>query len=569
MTRRPSPDKFVGAIVAGAVGDALGWPVEPRGNRLGGVRDIHPRPQFEAWRREAGTRFDRHIERIPYGAYSDDTQLTLAVARSLAHENWFENFVRVELPFWSVYEMGGGGAILAAAKSWEKGTPPWEDPKLFRRYRSAGANGAAMRVLPHCLATEFDDFSSIRANVIMDGLATHGHPRALIGAQLQAFAGWMALRLSDSLGFGELVTACLMELREWATLDREVIPYDIQERLGDDFPDEWDSVVDETVQLLETARQGLSHGSLAIDREVLDDLGAFGEQGGAGTITAVSSIYLASRHAADPRSGLLAASFAFGADADTLGAMTGGLLGCIHGSDWLGALQFEVQDSEYLIRAALQLHDEFRREPSLGAEWTQPRRRSLLNALGAGGAREFDLPSFGRCYLDRVEALESKTSSSVESYWLDSELGQTFRIKRITRNSRPRGAPTPEGPGRQENALEPPTIGLVLTVFDLASSLHFYEFVLGIGATKRNGSRVSFGNFALVQGDSDAPRSLLDTSDGPGTITVLYGRDALGAAASRLSRASIETIAIGEDESVLQVVCRDPDGNLVRLQRSS
>src|SRR5687767_1098665 len=86
-----------GAMLAFAVGDSLGWPLETRGNRVGGTRDLRPELALREWTRREGARHAPHEETMPAGVYSDDTQLTLAVARALRYEAWWEYFTEVEL----------------------------------------------------------------------------------------------------------------------------------------------------------------------------------------------------------------------------------------------------------------------------------------------------------------------------------------------------------------------------------------------------------------------------------------------------------------------------------------
>ena len=116
-----------GAIVAGAVGDALGWPQEFRGNILGGqkTRDANrPRQVFISWRRTAGYYAAKHVDPVVAGEYSDDTQLLLATARAcLRGGDWAKWLAEVELPTWPAYQRGGGGAVLSACGSWARGRP--------------------------------------------------------------------------------------------------------------------------------------------------------------------------------------------------------------------------------------------------------------------------------------------------------------------------------------------------------------------------------------------------------------------------------------------------------------
>ena len=64
------------------------------------------------------------------------------------------------------------------------------------------------------------------------------------------------------------------------------------------------------------------------------------------------------RYAADPINGVIKAAFAIGSDTDTIASMTGGLLGCINGTEWLSSLKGGIQDAAYIEKAALQLLSE-------------------------------------------------------------------------------------------------------------------------------------------------------------------------------------------------------------------
>ena len=94
-------EKCKGAMLATAIGDALGWPNEPRSkNRIEKpkVNDF-----FVEWTRSCKEpRW--HDERILPGEYSDDTQMTLSVARSIIVGDWERFLAEKELPFWLRYE---------------------------------------------------------------------------------------------------------------------------------------------------------------------------------------------------------------------------------------------------------------------------------------------------------------------------------------------------------------------------------------------------------------------------------------------------------------------------------
>ena len=93
-------EKCKGAMLATAIGDALGWTNEPRSKN----REKKPqvKDSFVEWIRSSN-KPRWHDEKILPGEYSDDTQLTLAVARSIIMDNWEKYFEEKELPFWLQY----------------------------------------------------------------------------------------------------------------------------------------------------------------------------------------------------------------------------------------------------------------------------------------------------------------------------------------------------------------------------------------------------------------------------------------------------------------------------------
>ena len=349
--------KAEGAFLALAAGDALGWPQEMRWNIRGTSLETGPRIEFREWTRRSGGRYQPYEEVIRPGEYSDDTQLTLAVARSRTSHGteWFKAFARTELPIWKLYERGGGGATKRAADEWTRGNPPWEsrNPKMVRQYFDAGGNGVAMRILPHALfLSEQENPAALMRDVVLDGSATHGHPRALVGAAVYAHAAWSLLRRNTTLGFGELLDALIDEASVWSEFpnsDRERSSWFMAaDDATNGYQPVWTRTVREMYELLEKARKGVRAGALADDHAVLKELGCFGRTKGAGTSSAAAAVYLAARHAPQPEQGILRAAFEMNADTDTLAAMAGGLMGCLSGVEWLPRPWLQVQDAKYL-----------------------------------------------------------------------------------------------------------------------------------------------------------------------------------------------------------------------------
>ncbi|NMA69351.1 MAG: hypothetical protein GX958_08030 [Desulfitobacterium sp.] len=240
---------------------------------------------------------------------------------------------------------------------WKEGTIPWSaGSRDVQNYFNAGGNGVAMRILPHIFGKEQVPNEVIQ-EVLQNGILTHGHPRALIGATLYADALICLSETDKTLGYGELVDILLKRKDIWSEIPR-FKNYDnwlgvAEKILKSKYTEIWDSVVMETVELLEIAKEGLNKGALDIGCGVLEKLGCFDRKiNGAGTITAVAAIYLASKYASNPQQGLLEAAYLNNADTDTLASMLGGLLGMLHGTEFISVSWVNVQDYEYLKQFA-------------------------------------------------------------------------------------------------------------------------------------------------------------------------------------------------------------------------
>lgn len=344
-------EKCKGAMVACAIGDALGWPNEPRSKNR--AKKPKVTDEFVAWIRSSNNpRW--HDERILPGEYSDDTQMILSVARSIITGDWERFFAEKELPFWLNYERGGGGALLKAAKSYKKGLSPWQS-EYARDYFNAGGNGAAMRILPHVIASaKTPDTARLMMDVIKNTRITHGHPRAFLGATCYAYALDYLLRKDTVLEYGELITAIMKGQEAWGMLPGSDILgewIDIaQKHCEFDFWVEWESTRTRMVRQLEFIEESLKKGLILDDTKVLTDLECFGKANGAGDVAALAAIYLASRYANNPSLGIKIPAFSFGADTDTIASITGGLLGMLSGTSWIPEEWKMVQDYDCLLQ---------------------------------------------------------------------------------------------------------------------------------------------------------------------------------------------------------------------------
>lgn len=342
-------EKSKGAVIAFAVGDALGWPNERRSVSISYNKNYIS--NFKQWNKRSGGRYWSHTEVILPGEYSDDTQLMLAIARSLlSGSDWVEYFTRHELPFWKHYERGGGNAVLRAADQWSRGKKPWEEMEN-RAYYFAGGNGAVMRVLPHIIRHSAScDFSTIYPEIVKDSMLTHGHPRAIIGALCYAYAVYYLLSKTSTLNYCELISIVIENVSTWC---------EFPEKLSEEwlfrcekyynYRAEWHNTCNLIVKELKIIEDALSMGALEIEHDTLTEIGCFDNKiNGAGDIAAVAAIYFVSKYANNPALGIKQAANLFGADTDTIAAMTGGLMGSLCGLDWIPYEWRLVQDYKCL-----------------------------------------------------------------------------------------------------------------------------------------------------------------------------------------------------------------------------
>jgi len=570
-----------------AVGDALGWPMEDRGRRVGGTAKLQPAFRFMAWQRREGSHYAPHEQEVRAGEYSDDTQLALAIARSRSiGEDWWSYFTQVELPLWTVYERGGGGATKRAAQSWLHGRAPWEEKKeeAVSRYLTAGGNGAVMRCLPHCLVPSAGDQNQLNKALDLDAIATHGHPRAILGSRLYGSAVRWALQRDAPLSYGGLVQRLIDNTAEWG---QPTLPQSLLEAQGRDLPAwtrEWYATVEEAIQLLRISLEGLAEGAIAVDRPVLDALGAFGDTKGAGTITAVAAIFLASRYASQPEQGLLAAAFARGADTDTVASLTAGLLGALDGPTWLDPLVPDVQDFSYIERATDALiNDE--PIPILPVNrWGRQDRTRLYRQLDEASLDYVtDLGPFGQAIVTHItdpqprSSFSTTTSQFVRLWELQTESGQTIQIKRYERgrDGQPRwqSAPEPQDPPTQSSDTPPrrakPRAGLVLEVADLARAQHFYEEIVGLELQRATMEFVSFGWLALEPSILDAISAQLEltrqsTAQGQ-AIRIYLSEESLAKARKQIEALGIKISKASPRLKSSAFRCCDPDGHTVEF----
>lgn len=577
----PLITKAQGAFLGAAVGDALGWSQEFPSKRLdkqANSQNEELTTEFQQWIRRSGGRYFPHEELILAGEYSDDTQLFLCTARSLlCGKQWWHHFTKQEIPTWKCYERGGGRATKRAVNDWLAGVKPWSSSKNKKGYFEAGGNGVAMRILPHSLLGAKDpDFSKVAQEIVANGVCTHGHPRALVGALAYGFAVWVALRESGTLTYGAIIEKVLSEVHCWSELPEfefgdiyKTWRNSAKELNAGQYKKRWRETVEEMRKLLEQCQEAMKQGALSVDQEVLEKLGCFGKSKSSGNISAAASIFLASRYAADPKNGLVVAAFAQGADTDTIASMTGGLLGSIAGIEWLGDYAEQVQDSRYISNLAEQLaRNESRNQDEFASvvQVTKAHIDDLIKTLETLETNaSVQLPDGRQAKLSASTQYPPLSKATRAVYWklvtLDAQILYVRKLSHIrtTQDSQTKISEKDIYPLDTEINFQPVDVvntAVQLNVHDLKISRFFYEKILGLKAAKESGNFVRYGG--IILGQLGSPNSLPES--------VYIEVKSLEAAYNNVLKFGAKDLSqVSEKLGRRFFRCLDPDGNRVEV----
>ena len=279
-------DRCIGCLLGTACGDILGAAVE--GQPADTIRGRHGevREFLDTFR--------------GFGCYTDDTEMTLALATSLV-EKGVADPEDISLKYAEFYESRRGygatahrvmGALLNGADYRKTGRIEFPNGSF--------GNGGAMRIAPVGLAYRNASNDVLHQAVEAALLCTHIHPEAIDGAFIQAKA-IAILATSDPNGFNR--RQFLETLLGHSTI------FVVQRKLE---------------ILLEQSDEGVS------DDEVIYTVG-----NGIRTSEAVAaSLWAFLRYGDNPEECLIRA-VNFGGDTDTIGAMAGAQLGSLYGSEWI------------------------------------------------------------------------------------------------------------------------------------------------------------------------------------------------------------------------------------------
>lgn len=466
--------RTVASAVWAAWADALGFVTEltdePGLRRRLRGKTLNTPPE---WTRRMGGRFGVDVT-LPAGCYSDDTQLRLATSRAIGMHGFdVEAFARVELAVWPTYALGGGRATKAAASNLARPSTAWFN-NTFDGWVEAGGNGVAMRVQPHVWASPTPaTLGQHLLDAIVNGVTTHAHPRALVGAVFHAVALGATLQtgeVPDVDGWTNLLnlTGEAVNLLDGdpnlATLWRPTW----EKTTGRSFAQCWQDAIDEcrdalavasdTVEALRRADvkpndQGSGSGGTAgtiygklVAALQLDQP----ERRGCGTTSAIAALALAAAWPDDPARGAMLAANMLGTDTDTIATMAA----AISGATGRASPPPSVLDEDYLAAEARRLATLAvgGRVPTFSypdlLHWSPP--RSQLDAVGLAD----DRPALaGLGWLRDLPHSDPITHRGSVWRWTQADFGATFLIKRRVKL---RPLPTGNYPQRRTQTVASP-----------------------------------------------------------------------------------------------------------------
>jgi ADP-ribosylglycohydrolase len=422
-----------------AYGDALGFQTElATSAQVRSRTGRFPVADTGPWTRRVGGRQGLTVA-LPAGCVSDDTQLRLAVCRSIGPRGFdAELFAKVELTVWPSYALGAGRGTGVAAANLRRRDTSWAT-NFFHTSRATyvqgGGNGAAMRIQPHVWsASPHGSVADLLAEVVVDAIVTHGHVRAIIGAGMHALAVRRALargHVGDP-GDWRRDTAELMNLIEIVEDHDELGGLWLgmwRQRSGTEFGIAVMDCIEEVSRDID-ALEAIEGDSLSGTYDsAVEAVGAFrAEQRGSGTKTALLGSYLAWRSNGDPREAMLVAANRIGTDTDSIASMLGAVLGAAGAPQPTG----ELADRGYVVleadrMAALRAGAEVELFPYPDLRhWQVPRTQS--DGLGELDGR-FHLVGLGP--VEPAGELRSRGHDDSHGWqWVDLWFGQRVLAKR-------------------------------------------------------------------------------------------------------------------------------------------
>jgi len=176
-------DKFQGTLISVAIGDTLGCPFQGKLRK-----DIY------SYFKDFGEFIEEYKD--VFKTYTDDTQLTIHIAKALIQGNGFhtDNFIREYVKWLDDPPIGPGWGCISSIRKLKYGIP-WKEAAS-----NSGGNGTIMRIAPiglfYCT-----NLKGLKTTAIKSSIITHSHPAASAGAIVIARAISFLLDKNSEAGF--------------------------------------------------------------------------------------------------------------------------------------------------------------------------------------------------------------------------------------------------------------------------------------------------------------------------------------------------------------------------------
>ncbi|HAY5108361.1 TPA: ADP-ribosylglycohydrolase family protein [Escherichia coli] len=431
---------IVNSALWAAAGDALGWITELSHGESGVKRRIGTTKVSKTvpWERIIGGKGGAKAK-LPAGTYSDDTQLRLAVSRSIRENGFFdvESFAKIELTVWLSYSLGGGLGTKAAARNLTKRSVSWftnffENNK--QNYFYSGGNGAAMRIQPHVWCSFNKEYrENLYLNIIKDSLVTHGHPHGFCGAIFHAMV------LSDTIKNKKIPSpdawiSYAMQLSSIPDLVRDDSQLNTfwltswEQKNNCSLIDAIKNVESELIADIKKIDELVKITGNECYHEILSRLGCLTSKfRGSGLKTALASTALSYMFKdIGVEDALICAANELDSDTDTIATMCGAILGAIadHTPDW------DIQDQDYIQDETLRLlnidaqkNNSSFNYPDVG-NWNPP-----VNQVDTIGYYNNELAITGLGYITPINNEEFHSNDAIWQ-WYSLPFGQTILAKR-------------------------------------------------------------------------------------------------------------------------------------------
>lgn len=441
---------IVNSMLWAAYGDALGFVTELCDHktlkyRTNGVTRV---TQLIDWKRKIGGRYGVSIN-LPKGCYSDDTQLRLAVCRSIKKDGLFdfETFSKIEIPVFLAYSLGMGRGTKVAGESIQKKNIQW-NTNFFQTdnssYINGGGNGAAMRIQPHIWAAKANTSSfELISEIMRDSIITHGHPIGWVGAVFHGLILrhtlihkicpptelWMEILEKSK----QLVTVCREDqmLKDiwtptWEKLSGKTFEKGVSEAINDIASD-----IKKINQILNNNNSELflNLNSENKYQEIVNAIDGFNPKvRGSATKTALLATYIAYAFSKEPHKGIEICINTLGSDTDTIATMAGAVLGAATEN----APPQTVLDNQYLIRQAKRLYQISCSQPAPQnlypdlLDWNPPKSSLDMTGYYKGKMALYGIGIIEPC----GEKVQQKSGKNI-FYWqfFKTSFGQTVLLK--------------------------------------------------------------------------------------------------------------------------------------------